>query len=175
MYSHASDGSKLSLFSGRGKRSHKRYAWNEKKRAGMSFLIVIAFFTVFALIILTEVLMIDDKNRTQTFGGGGNGVRHSSYSRFGESVPDYEDIKDEYSIEDAVFSRNRFKETKTNNNNNRGKYCRKCRPILWEECIQFLCSTTHVSFFLRIYVSQPTITNIQALMESQRQSHGDQF
>lgn len=120
MHSHGLDGSKLSLLGGRSKRSYKRYAWNEKKRAGMSFLIVIAFFMIFALIILTEVLMIDDKNRAQTFGGGGNGIRHSGYSRFGESVPDYEDVKDEYSIEDAVFSRNRFKETK--HNNKRGKY-----------------------------------------------------
>lgn len=116
MYSHGSDGSKLSLLSGRNKRSYKRYAWNEKKRAGMSFLIVIAFFTVFALIILTEVLMIDEKSKTQSYGsvGGGSGVRHTGYSRFGESIPDYEDVKDEYSIEDAVFIRNRFKENKFN-------------------------------------------------------------
>lgn len=112
MYSHGSDGSKLSLLgsalSGRGKRSYKRQ-WNEKKRAGMSFLIVIAFFTVFALIILTEVLMIDEKNKAQSFGGGG-GSRHAGYNRFGESIPDYEDVKDEYSIEDSVFLRNRFRD-----------------------------------------------------------------
>lgn len=75
----------------------KRGSWNEKKRAGMSFLIVIAFFAVFALIILTEILMIDEKNRGQTVG---------SVNRFGESIPDYEDVKDEYSIEEAVFMRN---------------------------------------------------------------------
>lgn len=63
----------------------------------MSFLIVIAFFAVFALIILTEILMIDEKNRGQTVG---------SVNRFGESIPDYEDVKDEYSIEEAVFMRN---------------------------------------------------------------------
>lgn len=79
----------------------KRGTWNEKKRAGMSFLIVIAFFTVFALIILTEVLMIDEKNR-----GGSNGMRYSTLNRFGESIPDYEDVKDEYSVEEAVFMRN---------------------------------------------------------------------
>lgn len=132
MYSHGMDGSKFSLLGGRTKRSYKRYAWNEKKRAGMSFLIVIAFFTVFALIILTEVLMIDEKNRTQTFANGGNALRHSSYSRFGESVPDYEDVKDEYSVEDAIFLRNRFKETKHNKNNNRGKYCYKCPVFFWD-------------------------------------------
>lgn len=114
MYSHSSDGSKLSLLGGtlsaRAKRSYKRQ-WNEKKRAGMSFLIVIAFFTVFALIILTEILMIDEKNKTQAFSGGGvgSGIRHTGYNRFGESVPDYEEVKDEYGIEDAVFYRNRFR------------------------------------------------------------------
>lgn len=82
-------------------RAAKRGTWNEKKRAGMSFLIVIAFFAVFALIILTEVLMIDEKNR-----GGSNGMRYGTLNRFGESIPDYEDVKDEYSVEEAVFMRN---------------------------------------------------------------------
>ena len=75
----------------------------------MSFLIVIVFFTVFALIILTEVLMIDEKNKTQTFSSSGT-LRHTGFNRFGESIPDYEDVKDEYSIEDAVFMRNRFRD-----------------------------------------------------------------
>lgn len=113
MYSHGSD-SKLSLLGGtRTKRSYKRQ-WTEKKRAGMSFLIVIAFFTLFALIILTEILMIDDKNKTQSFSSGIS--HHASYNRFGESVPDYEEVKDEYSIEDAVFLRNRFR------NKHRGEF-----------------------------------------------------
>lgn len=102
------NGSKTSLLlgtGGRSKRSYKRVSWNEKQRAGMSFLIVIAFFTVFALIILTEILMIDDKNKGQSFGNG-IGLRHGGYNRFGESIPDYEDVKDEYSIEEAVFLRN---------------------------------------------------------------------
>lgn len=118
MYSHGSDGgSKLSLLgsslNSRSKRSYGKRQWNEKKRAGMSFLIVIAFFTVFALIILTEVFMIDEKNKSQAFssggGGGFGGLRHTGYNRFGESVPDYDEVKDEYSIEDAVFMRNRFR------------------------------------------------------------------
>lgn len=116
MYSHASDGGiKLSLLgNSRSKRSYGKRQWNEKKRAGMSFLIVIAFFTVFALIILTEVFMIDEKNKSQAFSGGGGGgglggLRHSGYNRFGESVPDYDEVKDEYSIEDAVFMRNRLR------------------------------------------------------------------
>lgn len=89
---------------GRTKRSYRRGTWTEKKRAGMSFLIVIAFFTVFALIILTEILMIDEKNRGPTLSG--IGLRHNGYGRFGESIPDYEDVKEEYSIEEAVFLRN---------------------------------------------------------------------
>lgn len=117
MYLHGSDhGSKTSLLGSslRSKRYNKRGTWNEKKRAGMSFLIVIAFFTVFALIILTEVLMIDEKNKNQSFGGSGL-RRTGGYSRFGESIPDYEDVKDEYSIEEAVFLRNnRFKDNKFN-------------------------------------------------------------
>lgn len=116
MYHSSDGGSKLSLLGGslnsRSKRSYGKRQWNEKKRAGMSFLIVIVFFTVFALIILTEVFMIDEKNKSQGFSGGGgvgNGLRHSGYNRFGESVPDYDEVKDEYSIEDAVFMRSRFR------------------------------------------------------------------
>lgn len=102
-----------SALGARAKRTYKRQ-WNEKKRAGMSFLIVIAFFTVFALIILTEILMIDEKNKSQSFSSGI--LHHAGYNRFGESVPDYEEVKDEYSIEDAVFLRNRFR------NKHRGKF-----------------------------------------------------
>lgn len=125
MYAHSSDGSKLSLLgsslNSRSKRAYsKRGKWTKKKRAGMSFLIVIAFFTVFALIILAEVFMIDEKNKSQFSGGGGgggNGLRHTGYNRFGESVPDYEEVKDEYSIENAVFMRNRFR------GKQRGEWC----------------------------------------------------
>lgn len=151
MYSHGSDGSKLSLlgntFSGRNKRSHKRQ-WNEKKRAGMSFLIVIAFFTVFALIILTEILMIDDKNKSQSFGSGGS-LRHTGFNRFGESIPDYDEVKDEYSIEDAVFVRNRYRDK------HRGLfriYTLKiqCFLIFWNFFHQF---TSFFSFYFLFLVS----------------------
>lgn len=79
----------------------------------MSFLIVIVFFMLFAIIILTEVFMIDDKVKPPSYGsssssGFSSNSRPNSYSRFGESIPDYEDVKDEYSIEDAVFMRNRY-------------------------------------------------------------------
>lgn len=58
--------------------------------------------------------MIDDKNKGQSFGNG-IGMRHG-YNRFGESIPDYDDVKDEYSIEEAVFLRNNriIKENKQN-------------------------------------------------------------
>lgn len=94
----------------RMKRS-KKGIWTEKKRAGMSFLIVIAFFGIFGLIILTEILMIDEKSKNT-----GIGVRHGGLNRLGESVPDYDDVKEEYSIEEAVFLRNNkfIKELKQN-------------------------------------------------------------
>lgn len=110
---HGSRKSLLGETSGRAKRSSKRGSWNEKQRAGMSFLIVIAFFTVFALIVLTEILMIDDKSKGNTFGS--RGLRNGLYGRFGESIPDYEDVKEEYSIEEAVFVRNRVRENKPKN------------------------------------------------------------
>lgn len=67
----------------------KKSTWGARERAGMSFLIVVAFFAVFGLIILTEVLMIDDRGRA-----GSIIVRHGSNGgRFGESVPDYDDVK----------------------------------------------------------------------------------
>ncbi|XP_055637945.1 uncharacterized protein LOC129776374 isoform X2 [Toxorhynchites rutilus septentrionalis] len=79
----------------------KKISWGARERAGMSFLIVIAFFAIFGLIILTEVLMIDDRGR-----GGGVIVRHgSSGGRFGESVPDYDDVKDDYLDDTGIFVR----------------------------------------------------------------------
>lgn len=163
MFSHGSDGSKLSLlgstFSVRAKRTYKRQ-WNEKKRAGMSFLIVIVFFTVFALIILTEVLMIDDKNKSQSFTGGG--LRHAGYNRFGESIPDYEEVKDEYSIEDAVFLRNRFR------SKHRG------------ELKLFVFHSTNLSEISSIFINvnifdQQNQLNVTIRMVFQMPLHGDRF
>ncbi|XP_055546069.1 uncharacterized protein LOC129730620 isoform X2 [Wyeomyia smithii] len=102
MYGSGSPPSKLTggSMSSRSKRS-KKSAWGARERAGMSFLIVIAFFAIFGLIILTEVLMIDDRGR-----GGGVIVRHgSSGGRFGESVPDYDDVKDDYLDDTGIFVR----------------------------------------------------------------------
>lgn len=86
-----------------GKRSSKRVSWNEKKRAGMSFVIVIAFFAVFALIIIVEIVMIEEKSK-----GAGVAGRHGSYGRqMGDGAPDYEEVRDaEYSVEEAVFLKN---------------------------------------------------------------------
>ncbi|XP_058059014.1 uncharacterized protein LOC131209879 [Anopheles bellator] len=79
----------------------KKSSWGARERAGMSFLIVVAFFAVFGLIILTEVLMIDDRGRA-----GSIIVRHgSSGGRFGESVPDYDDVKDDYLDDTGIFVR----------------------------------------------------------------------
>lgn len=41
-------------------KKNKKGNWGSRERAGMSFLIVIAFFAVFGLIILTEVRQVDD-------------------------------------------------------------------------------------------------------------------
>lgn len=55
----------------RSKRGKKGATWGAKERAGMSFLIVIAFFAVFALIILTEVSL----------------YLHSNYTFYGKYLP----------------------------------------------------------------------------------------
>lgn len=108
-------GSKNNLTNVGGKRSatgttaSTKRNWNEKKRAGMSFMIVIAFFAVFALIIIMEIVMIDEKSKAigvagrhgSGFGYGGGGGRLN-----GEAAPDYDDVKEEYSIEDALYQRN---------------------------------------------------------------------
>lgn len=97
-----------------GARTKKNKSWASRERAGMSFIFVLAFFAVFGIIILTEVrifklrtgiysnfsdthsfprmqsqvFVMDDRTRT------GGVVRHSGMaSRFGESVPDYEEVQ----------------------------------------------------------------------------------
>lgn len=79
----------------------KKSQWGARERAGMSFLIVIAFFAVFGLIILTEVLMMDERSRNPAAN-----IRHINVNnRFAESVPDYEEIKDDYLDETGIFVR----------------------------------------------------------------------
>lgn len=80
-------------------------SWGARERAGMSFLIVIAFFAVFGLIILTEVLMMDERSRNPAAN-----IRHVNVNnRFAESVPDYEEVKDDYLDDTGIFVRENSK------------------------------------------------------------------
>ncbi|KAL5278665.1 hypothetical protein ACFFRR_003350 [Megaselia abdita] len=81
----------------RSKRGKKGGSWGTKERAGMSFLIVIAFFAVFALIILTEVFVIDDKTRGVVV------LQRGAANRYGEFVPDYDNTKEDYDLVDATM------------------------------------------------------------------------
>ncbi|XP_055372133.1 hybrid signal transduction histidine kinase E [Condylostylus longicornis] len=78
------------IMGGNSKRHYRKHTWGTRERAGMSFLIVIAFFAVFGLIILTELFMIDDKNR-----GGMVMLRHGNLNnRMMDSIqPDYDNPK----------------------------------------------------------------------------------
>ncbi|XP_046866702.1 uncharacterized protein LOC6642540 [Drosophila willistoni] len=86
------------------KRSKKH--WGTRERSGMSFLIVIAFFAVFGLIILTEVFMIDERTHGGMLAmraGGGGGA--SLGGRLGDSMPDYDNVKDDYDLlDDSILS-----------------------------------------------------------------------
>ncbi|XP_039952957.1 uncharacterized protein LOC120769816 isoform X1 [Bactrocera tryoni] len=75
----------------------KKQMWGSRERAGMSFLIVIAFFAVFGLIVLMELFMIDDRSHT-----GMMALRHGNNfgSRSGDSMPDYDNVKDDYDLLD---------------------------------------------------------------------------
>ncbi|XP_030377018.1 uncharacterized protein LOC115625923 [Scaptodrosophila lebanonensis] len=84
--------------------------WGSRERSGMSFLIVIAFFAVFGLIILTEVFMIDERSHSGLMamraGGGGGG---SLSGRMGDSMPDYDNVKDDYDLlDDSILSDNKL-------------------------------------------------------------------
>lgn len=56
MYSNES--SKKNKTSGGSKKRSKKGTWGSRERTSMSFLIVIAFFAIFGIIILTEVRLI---------------------------------------------------------------------------------------------------------------------
>ncbi|XP_036321528.1 uncharacterized protein LOC118735714 isoform X2 [Rhagoletis pomonella] len=93
-----SDGGGGSRLSGASsKRSGKKPNWGSRERAGMSFLIVIAFFAIFGLIVLMELFMIDDRSPT-----GMMAVRHGNNygSRSSDSMPDYDNVKDDYDLLD---------------------------------------------------------------------------
>lgn len=107
------DDSKLHLLgytvNSRSKYSHAKRKWNRKNRTSLSFFMVIAFFAVFILIILVEIFVIDGKGITYGDSGSAGGLRHIGYNHIDESVSDFDDVNDEYSIESAVFGRNRFR------------------------------------------------------------------
>jgi hypothetical protein len=58
-----------------------------RERANLSFVIVIMFFAVFGVIVLTEIFLIDERGR-----GAGVLVRHGGRRR-GVDKPDYEDAQ----------------------------------------------------------------------------------
>ncbi|XP_069963106.1 uncharacterized protein [Bactrocera oleae] len=84
-------------FGGTTSKRGKKQMWGSRERAGMSFLIVIAFFAVFGLIVLMELFMIDDRSHT-----GMMALRHGNNfgSRSGDSMPDYDNVKDDYDLLD---------------------------------------------------------------------------
>ncbi|XP_017835219.2 uncharacterized protein LOC108594527 [Drosophila busckii] len=90
----------------RGKRN-----WGSRERSSMSFLIVILFFAVFGLIILTEVFMIDERSPHSSMlamraGGGGGAILGG---RMGDSMPDYDNVKDDYDLlDESVLSDNKL-------------------------------------------------------------------
>ncbi|KAH8413442.1 hypothetical protein KR009_011176 [Drosophila setifemur] len=83
--------------------------WGTRERSGMSFLIVITFFAVFGLIILTEVFMIDERTHSGMLAmrAGTGGVIQGG--RMGDSLPDYDNVKDDYDLLDAsILSDNKL-------------------------------------------------------------------
>ncbi|XP_016839948.2 uncharacterized protein LOC100118938 [Nasonia vitripennis] len=68
-----------------------------KERANMSFMLVVMFFAVFGLIVLTEIFLIDER-RSGTGVGGVGGVGPSGGHRSGHRLaaapdrPDYEEV-----------------------------------------------------------------------------------
>lgn len=114
MYSYSGDDDSKSNLLGytintRSKHSNGKRKGNKKKRTSLSFFIVVGFFAVFVLIILVEVFVIDGKSTTYGDSGSESGLRHIGY-HIDELVSDFEDVNDEYSIENAVFGRNRFRD-----------------------------------------------------------------
>ncbi|XP_001992773.2 uncharacterized protein LOC6567186 [Drosophila grimshawi] len=83
--------------------------WGSRERSSMSFLIVILFFAVFGLIILTEVFMIDERSHSGLMAmraGGGGGA--SLGGRIGDSMPDYDNVKDDYDLDDSILGDNKL-------------------------------------------------------------------
>ena len=65
-----------------------------KQRESMSFMLVVIFFAIFGLIVLSEIFLIDEKRgsnmgNTGTFGGHRSGHRLTAVA----DHPDYEELK----------------------------------------------------------------------------------
>ncbi|XP_015511370.1 uncharacterized protein [Neodiprion pinetum] len=68
-----------------------------KERANMSFMLVVMFFAVFGLIVLTEIFLIDDRHGsnvggTGALGGHRNGHRNGHRLIAAPDRPDYEEV-----------------------------------------------------------------------------------
>ena len=68
--------------------SYARPTRHNKERANLSFLLVLMFFGVFGVVVLTEIFMVDERGR-----GQGVVVRHGAPTRqrTADARPDYED------------------------------------------------------------------------------------
>lgn len=132
MYSNAlDDDSKIHLF-GYTVHSHSKHAygkrkWYKKRRAGLSFFMVIAFFAVFVLIILIEIFLIDGKSTAHGVSEAGSDLQYIGYNHIDDAMSEFDDVNDEYSIESAVFGRNRFREK------HRGKLQSRCAFKHWSK------------------------------------------
>ncbi|KAJ8678534.1 hypothetical protein QAD02_014321 [Eretmocerus hayati] len=62
-----------------------------KERANMSFMLVVMFFAVFGLIVLTEIFLIDER-RGSGVGGGANAHRSAHRLAAAPDRPDYEEV-----------------------------------------------------------------------------------
>lgn len=66
-----------------------------KERANMSFMLVVMFFAVFGLIVLTEIFLIDERRSTSVGSGATGGVGgHRPGHRLASAPdrPDYEEV-----------------------------------------------------------------------------------
>ncbi|XP_049853300.1 uncharacterized protein LOC126334765 isoform X2 [Schistocerca gregaria] len=77
---------------GRGKRGLSQRSRVLRERAGLSFFLVVMFFAVFGVIVLTEVLLIDERGRGGGVGvGGRHGAGYAGRTHGFADRPDYED------------------------------------------------------------------------------------
>lgn len=64
-----------------------------KERANMSFMLVVMFFAVFGLIVLTEIFLIDDRHGSNIGGTGALGGHRNGHRLIAApDRPDYEEV-----------------------------------------------------------------------------------